>query len=353
VVRQERQTVPDLGGPTVPDAGRVCTKSGEKCAGVPGQAAVKFAKCCDDRLSCGVPKSLPSGEWGQYCISKSEVDTAATTKANAGASSAPVTTVAGGSTVAQGSTVAGGSTVASGTGDASATTGEGASATTGPTLAPGETSTTKKSEKPIGGAAGGTTSSPDPTPEATESAKSDNGSACFPAYASVELESGETIRMDQVSIGDVVKVGVNEYSRVFLFTHKMSETVNKFVTLKTESGASLALTEGHYLYVNGALVAASTVNVGDMLTLGNGETSGVVAVGSVNGVGLFNPQTVNGNIVVDGVLSSTYTTAVQPSFAHAILAPFRMFSTFGFSLTALESGGGLLADIAPRGQAVF
>jgi Hint module len=176
-----------------------------------------------------------------------------------------------------------------------------------------------------------------------------NGSKCFPADATVELESGAMVRMDALAIGDSVKVGVNQYSRVFMFTHKSSSVVSQFVTLKTSSGASLALTKGHYIYVNGALAAASTVAVGDELTLGNGETSAVTTVGSITGAGLFNPQTVNGNVVVNGVVSSTYTIAVEPNFAHAILAPFRLLNNFGFSFTALESGGGLLAAAAPRG----
>lgn len=176
---------------------------------------------------------------------------------------------------------------------------------------------------------------------------------CFPAVATVELEDGSVVPMDSVSVGDVVKVGVDQYSRVFMFTHKMADVAHEFVTLETESGASLSLTQGHYLYVNGALAAAKTVNVGDVLTLGNGKSSAVVAVGSTSGTGLFNPQTVNGNVVVDGVLASTYTTTVEPSFAHAILAPFRMLNNFGFQFTALESGGGILAGAVPRGQAAF
>jgi hypothetical protein len=76
--------------------------------------------------------------------------------------------------------------------------------------------------------------------------------------------------MDQISIGDVVKITVNKYSRVFLFARKMSEIVNKFATSEVECGASLALTKDRYLYVNGALPATLAVNVGDVLTLGNG-----------------------------------------------------------------------------------
>eukprot|EP00173_Palmaria_palmata_P000965 Plantae.Rhodophyta-Palmaria_palmata.ctg14979.p1 GENE.Plantae.Rhodophyta-Palmaria_palmata.ctg14979~~Plantae.Rhodophyta-Palmaria_palmata.ctg14979.p1 ORF type:complete len:151 (+),score=17.94 Plantae.Rhodophyta-Palmaria_palmata.ctg14979:2-454(+) len=150
----------------------------------------------------------------------------------------------------------------------------------------------------------------------------------------------------------MVKVGVNQFSRVFMFTHKMADAKNMFVTLNTAAGAQITLTPGHYLYANGALVAAKTVVAGDELTLGNGQVTQVTSVASAQGTGLFNPQTVSGNVVVNGVQASTYTTAVEPSFAHAVLSPFRALQNL-VTFTGLESGGGALADVAPRGQAVF
>jgi hypothetical protein len=192
---------------------------------------------------------------------------------------------------------------------------------------------------------------PDVTPEVSN--ESGGGSACFPGHETVELEDGSVVRMDAVAIGDMIKVGTGEYSRVFMFTHKMSDTIHEFVNVKTDSGASLSLTTGHYIYANGELVAASELSVGDELSLGNGAKTAVVSVGSVVSTGLFNPQTVNGNVVVNGIVASTYTTAVEPTFAHAILAPFRLLNLFGYDFTALESGGGFLTGIAPAGQAVF
>lgn len=189
--------------------------------------------------------------------------------------------------------------------------------------------------------------------DASSEENEDDDSVCFPAAATVELQSGAVVKMSDVSVGDMVKVGVNKFSRVFMFTHKMADTTNAFVELKTASGAELSLTSGHYLYINGALGAAKTVKNGDELRLGNGDVTTVVSVDSAQRAGLFNPQTVSGNIVVSGVLASTYTTAVEPTFAHAILSPFRMLASLGLSFASLESGGGALADMAPRGQLLF
>lgn len=184
---------------------------------------------------------------------------------------------------------------------------------------------------------------------ATVKSASDEGSTCFPAAATVELEDGSFVRMDTLSVGDMVKVGPTEFSRVFMFTHKMSDVTQKFVSLSTASGAELSLTAGHFIYANGALVAAKNVQIGDVLTLGNGDSTSVISVASTMDAGLYNPQTVNGNVIVDSIISSTYTTAVEPSFAHAVLAPFRMLQNFGLAFTTLESGGGVLAGVAPRG----
>jgi hypothetical protein len=179
---------------------------------------------------------------------------------------------------------------------------------------------------------------------------SDNGSVCFPASSVVELEDGSVITIDQLAIGDMVKVGPRMFSKVFMFTHKMAGGAHDFVQLTTSSGATISVTSGHYMPIDGSLVAASNVAVGDVLQLGDGTLDEVASVAVVQGSGLYNPQTLHGDIVVNGVVASTYTTAVAPSFAHAVLAPFRTLSAvLGIDFTFLESGGGVLEVMAPRG----
>ena len=47
--------------------------------------------------------------------------------------------------------------------------------------------------------------------------------------------------------------------------------------------------------------------------------------------GLYNPHTLHGDVVVDGVLTSTYTGVVHPALAHALLAPLRQLYSAGLS----------------------
>lgn len=48
-----------------------------------------------------------------------------------------------------------------------------------------------------------------------------------------------------------------------------------------------------------------------------------LAFSSGKELGLYNPQTLDGRIVVNGIIASTYTTAVIPEAAHALLTPLR------------------------------
>lgn len=321
IVHQLRDSrVPTLPGPDgdnpIPDANRECTANGAKCAGAENFRRVEYRSCCNsDDLVCGTPKEMPSGLWGNFCIKEEDAATVLGSDGVTSTATSPDPAATGTAAVAA----------------AGATTADDDDDKAKATPAPGE--------------------SPDPEVSVETSAEGD-GSVCFPADATVELESGAFVRMDELSVGDMVKVGVNQFSRVFMFTHKLADAKNNFVTLNTAAGAQISLTPGHYLYANGALVAAKTVVAGDELTLGNGDVTQVTSVASAQGTGLFNPQTVSGNVVVNGVQASTYTTAVEPSFAHAVLSPFRALQNL-VTFTGLESGGGALADVAPRGQAVL
>lgn len=165
---------------------------------------------------------------------------------------------------------------------------------------------------------------------------------CFPADALVSLEDGSTKRMDELEIGDSVVVGVGgERSEIFMFTHKLPKARARFVHVHVQGvEAPLRLSSGHYVYVNSKLVAASTIHVGDLVTLADGKTAAVTMVSrDVGGIGLYNPQTLHGDIVVDGVLCSTYTTAASAQVAHAALAPLRaLYRSIGWTTSLLDNG---------------
>lgn len=151
----------------------------------------------------------------------------------------------------------------------------------------------------------------------------DEQAACFPANATVMLQSGGHMRMNDLPTGALVSVGHGEFSAVFGFTHRDASIRFGFVEITTATGQTLRVTKGHYVYCNGGVVVAEKVNVGDEMMLSDGRVVEVRQVGRVEDIGLFNPQTVKGDIVVDEVLVTTYTAAVGIRIGHSLLAPLR------------------------------
>lgn len=198
----------------------------------------------------------------------------------------------------------------------------------------GETNSAAKcAAKSEGGASRAPTTTATDTAEAG-SGEDDDDDVCFPASAVVETPAGP-VAMENLSIGDRVLVGDGSFSTVFMFTHKDSEARHGFVKILTSAGRAITATAGHYVLVGGGMVAAGGVRVGDVMTLGEGGETQVVAVERIFGAGLYNPQTLDGRIVVDGLVASTYTKAVEPGLAHAALAPLRAL------YRAMEVGGSL------------
>lgn len=169
----------------------------------------------------------------------------------------------------------------------------------------------------------------DPTPSSSAVA-----SECFPSSATVQLADGRHKRMDTLAIGDRIHVGGGRTSPVFVFSHAAPDAVATFVSLTTAAGPMLTLTPGHLLPVNGELAPAQSVMVGDRLQLGSAATaSTVIKVGTVTARGLWNPHTLDGAIVVDGVQASTWTSAVGERAGRSLLAPlaslYRLVGTSG------------------------
>lgn len=176
--------------------------------------------------------------------------------------------------------------------------------------------------------------------------------------------------MDKIRIGDVVLVGPGMYSRVFMMSHadsglreSVKTEMTDFLTLTLSSGTKLSLTKGHYLYVqrkggqDEKLMRADGALVGDSVTVVRSSTSEgvsepILKIEVERFRGLFNPQTLQGDIVVNDVKASTYTTAIHAPTAHSLLAPLRaVFRALQWSTTAFESGGRAWLQILPTGRA--
>eukprot|EP00042_Codosiga_hollandica_P002829 m.930376 g.930376 ORF g.930376 m.930376 type:complete len:481 (+) comp174817_c0_seq1:243-1685(+) len=175
--------------------------------------------------------------------------------------------------------------------------------------------------------------------------------SCFPPLAVVQLADGRFKYMKDLEKGDKVLADVDEYSPVFTFSHRRPHILSNFKKIQTEANHTLWLTPEHYLYVNRSLAVARLVHIGDLLTTESGEQVAVVEVSDQMLEGLYNPHTVHGDIFVNGIKTSSYTSAVSPGVAHALLFPARAayyagIDLMGNSLDHPSSLQGLL----PQGQ---
>lgn len=208
--------------------------------------------------------------------------------------------------------------------------------------ASGGTSNSTTSGGDTGNSSVGDAQSPAPSPNPTQSSESTHDGtteACFHGSATVQLSDRSSKLMSELAVGDVVKVGRNEFSPVFMFTHRDAMIRSLFLNIATASGHHLMITPGHYLYVDGKLAPAFEIRNGHSLSLGNGSSSTVVSVTRSFARGIYNPQTVHGDIVVNGIQASTYTVSLSPSYAHAFLAPLRFLYVYlGISAGSFENG---------------
>ena len=187
---------------------------------------------------------------------------------------------------------------------------------------------------------------------ASASSCASSSAFCFPANATVQLQDGATKSMAQLEVGDNVLVDANTFSEVYMFSHRYEEFSGPFVAIETASGEELMLTADHYLYVNGKLAVASTVKIGDTVVKGDSSDAVVVSVTTKKATGLYNPHTMDGDIIVNGIKTSTYTAAVEPSLAHSLLWPVRMLYNMGINVVQglFDQGSDAIVSLLPSGQ---
>ena len=180
------------------------------------------------------------------------------------------------------------------------------------------------------------------------------------------LESGERRLMSDLEIGDSIlavdHLGNFIFSPIILFLQKEPEVQARFYDIQTETEQSLEISRSHLIYIRqqnrdknklitnqsesffvtkneklGVSVAdpfksiflmfASSVKVGDELLVHNGNNE--LALTKVKSVkptlvnGAYAPLTLQGNLVVNDIVSSCYASYNSHNMVHALFAPFR------------------------------
>lgn len=179
----------------------------------------------------------------------------------------------------------------------------------------------------------------------------DDEPGCFPGSAIVELApTGSSTkalfkRMDQLTVGDRVKTadmhGRIIYDEVWGWAHRVPdrEAAYLHVQIGEDASSGLKLSHKHLLHTGEKcckfqhLVEAQSLHTGDKVWLDSGrgvlEPTTVTAISEVFEIGVFNPQTASGRIVVNGIAASTYSDLprwLSPALAHMMLQPLRVLS---------------------------
>jgi len=153
---------------------------------------------------------------------------------------------------------------------------------------------------------------------------------CFPGHATADCESG-SIRMEELRVGDRCRDGTGEFQTIYMISHSEATSTAAYVRLRTETNHTLELSAGHYLPVGGSPTRAESVRVGDVVETTGGRTL-IASIEHVKLVGIFNPYTTSGSLIVNGVhalcCSDSFLDPYLPESAipatwQVLLAPVR------------------------------
>jgi hypothetical protein len=135
---------------------------------------------------------------------------------------------------------------------------------------------------------------------------------CFSGDTVVNVLDQGSVFMKDLSIGDNVRVEAGKYSQVYSFGHYDKEVMTEYLSINAGLSKPLIISDDHMVFVDNKAIPASTVKVGDRLTLVDGVAS-VRSITRVVRTGAFAPFTKDGTVVVNDVVASSYISMKQDS----------------------------------------
>ena len=159
---------------------------------------------------------------------------------------------------------------------------------------------------------GGTNEDPDEDENENENENEGNsgGTAfpgCFPGEAMVNVLNKGAKTMMELQIGDKVLTRDGAYSEVYGFGHRDADTTETpYVELRTGE-TSLTLSNDHMVFKStDEAVPAIGIHVGDEIQMADGTVATIESVRAVLAKGAYAPFTYSGDLVVDGIVASSY-----------------------------------------------
>jgi len=136
---------------------------------------------------------------------------------------------------------------------------------------------------------------------------------CFSSHATARVLGKGRVAMKDLVPGDKVLTASGEHKTMFSMNHYHRTKATVFLRIHTdlETERPLELSHNHMVFVEAEKnhpVPAASVNIGDKIWSADDGLREVLDIETVVRNGLYNPLTMDGTIVVDGVVASTYTS---------------------------------------------
>lgn len=142
--------------------------------------------------------------------------------------------------------------------------------------------------------------------------------------------------MSRLQVNDLVMVGSDKFQRVYGFSHKTDSHTAKFLQIYLEDANDpLEMTPSHFAFVAGkdGPIPASQLQLGDRLhNVAHGEKEIIKIETVTHDDGLYSPLTLDGTIVVNDLLMSTYALPMCMKNVEGE-TPYLQFAGFKFTLT--------------------
>lgn len=131
---------------------------------------------------------------------------------------------------------------------------------------------------------------------------------CHPSHATVSLASGTPVRFDALKVGDAIRTpsGVEP---VVGFLHADKAATMDYHVFTTAAGREIAISDKHFLFVDGVETDPATVEIGQTLTTVDGPQA-IASIAKETHVGAYHLIVPSGAYYVDGVAASTYVSYI-------------------------------------------
>jgi len=147
---------------------------------------------------------------------------------------------------------------------------------------------------------------------------------CFPESTTVEVKGRGIATMDSLSLGDVIKVGPDQFEPVYSFGHLDTTAIGQFLEIETESGDIIQLSEHHMIETDkvGNFVPARMLQIDKSVIFVNdgAQNSLIKSIKKVRRHGLYAPFTPSGKLLVNGISVSSFVSLSNKS-SYVRLAP--------------------------------